>query len=289
VVSVAYVSTDRDARIMETLGDEMRLFPVLNGVPSGLEFSGGASLPPGEYTLKVAVAEGDRVGTIEHPVRAGLVTAGDLTLSELLAGGPPDIRDLYVPTIGHTVAYGAVHGYLEAYGPGAAALTAKYEIAADAESPAILSAAAPARTAGDQRVIFSGVMLVRQLPPGPYVLRAVVSSADAPVKTMIRGFEVAPPRVLIRTCATAAVRAWDPGFSALAPAVIDVLHARVGYRAREQSAEHHALGPEILGIFGRAGDLGHHVVRDEILADVFEVGHHATPCASAAARITPLR
>jgi VWFA-related protein len=197
VVSVAYVITDRDGRIMETLGDEMRLFPVLNGVPSGLEFSGGASLPPGEYTLKVAVAEGDRVGTIEHPVHAGLVTAGDLTLSELLVGGPTDIRELFGPTIGHTVAYGAVHGYLEAYGPGAAALTAKYEIAADAESPAILSAAAPARTAGDQRVIFSGVMLVRQLPPGTYVLRAVVSSGDARVKTMIRGFEVAAPRVLM--------------------------------------------------------------------------------------------
>ena len=136
VVSVAYVITDRDGRIMETLGDEMRLFPLVNGVPSGLEFSGGASLPPGDYTLKVAVAEGDRVGTIEHPVHASLVTAGDLTLSELMVGGPADIRELFGPTIGHTVAYGAVQGYLEAYGPGAAALTAKYEIAADAESPA---------------------------------------------------------------------------------------------------------------------------------------------------------
>ena len=197
VVSVAYVITDREGHIMETLGDEVRLFPLVNGVPSGLEFSGGASLPPGEYTLKVAVAEGDRVGTIEHPVHASLVTAGDLKLSELMVGGPAEIRELFGPTIGHTVAYGAVQGYLEAYGRGAAALTAKYEIAADAESPAILSAAATARTAGDERVIFSDVMLVRQLPPGKYVLRAVVSSADAPVKTMLRQFEVAAPRVLM--------------------------------------------------------------------------------------------
>jgi VWFA-related protein len=197
VVSVAYVITDRDGRIMETLGDEMRLFPLVNGVPSGLEFSGGASLPPGDYTLKVAVVEGDRIGTIEHPIRASLVTAGALTFSELLVGGPPEIRDLFGPTIGHTVAYGAVHGYLEAYGPGAAALTAKYEIAPDAESPAILSAEAPARAAGDERVIFSGVLLVRQLPPGKYVLRAAVSSPVAPVKTMLREFEVVQPRVLM--------------------------------------------------------------------------------------------
>jgi len=35
----------------------------------------------------------------------------------------------------------------------------------------------------------------------------------------------APPRVLIRTCTKAPVRTWDPGFSALAPATIDALHA----------------------------------------------------------------
>ena len=80
---------------METLGDEMRLFPLVNGVPSGLEFSGGASLPPGDYTLKVAVAEGDRIGTIEHPVHASLVTAGSLTLSELMVEGPRDPRSLW--------------------------------------------------------------------------------------------------------------------------------------------------------------------------------------------------
>ena len=47
----------------------------MNGVPSALQFSGGASLPPGDYTLKLAVAEGDRVGTVEHPIHAG-VAAG---------------------------------------------------------------------------------------------------------------------------------------------------------------------------------------------------------------------
>jgi arylformamidase len=34
-----------------------------------------------------------------------------------------------------------------------------------------------------------------------------------------------PPRVLIRTAAHAAVDAWDPGFTAIAPATIDRLHA----------------------------------------------------------------
>jgi tetratricopeptide (TPR) repeat protein len=103
-------------------------------------------------------------------------------------------------------------------------LTAKYEIAADAESPAILTAAAPSRTAGDERVIFSDVMLVRQLPPAKYVLRAVVSSADAPVKTMMREFEVAAPRVLMTSVEAGA--APSAGSSELFLPAVDDLFAR---------------------------------------------------------------
>jgi tetratricopeptide (TPR) repeat protein len=46
-------------------------------------------------------------------------------------------------------------------------------------------------------MIFSHVMLVRQLPPGNYVLRAIVSSDAGPIKTLMRNFEVAAPPVLM--------------------------------------------------------------------------------------------
>ena len=58
---------------------------------------------------------------------------------------------------------------------------------------------------------------------------------------------------------------------------VDVLHARVRHGAGEQPREHHAVDAEILGVLGRAGDLGHHVVRDEILADVLEVAMRRSP------------
>ena len=51
---------------------DMRLLPVMPGVPSPLQYTAGASLPPGEYTLKLAVVEGERVGTVEHLIHAGL-------------------------------------------------------------------------------------------------------------------------------------------------------------------------------------------------------------------------
>jgi tetratricopeptide (TPR) repeat protein len=46
-------------------------------------------------------------------------------------------------------------------------------------------------------MIFSQVVNVQKLPPGKYVLRALVSDAGKPIKTLTRGFEVAPPKVLM--------------------------------------------------------------------------------------------
>ena len=97
------------------------LAPVMNGVPGSLQYSGGASLDPGEYTIKLAVAEGDRIGSVEHPVHAALVDVGEVKLSELMVGGPADATDILHPTVGYTVSFGSVHGYLEVvrFAPGA--------------------------------------------------------------------------------------------------------------------------------------------------------------------------
>src|SRR5690242_9756826 len=62
-VSLGYVITDESGRMVDSQMTNARLQPVMNGVPSALQYAGGASLPPGDYTLKFAVAEGDRVGT----------------------------------------------------------------------------------------------------------------------------------------------------------------------------------------------------------------------------------
>jgi VWFA-related protein len=199
VVTLGYIISDREGRIVESLAGDARLPPVMNGVPSALQYNVGSSIPPGDYTLKLAVAEGDRVGTVEHPIHAALVDAAPVKLSELMVGGPTEVRQLDRPTIGHTVAFGSVHGYVEAYGVGVGSLKARYEIATDADSPALLDADAPGRPAGGERTIFSHVMLVRQLPPGRYVLRAIVSTDAGPVKTLTRDFEVAAPAVLMTT------------------------------------------------------------------------------------------
>ncbi len=198
VTSIAYVISDASGRIVENRAFDTRLLPVVPGVPSPLQYTAGASVPPGDYTLKLAVVEGERVGSIEHPIHAALADASaDAKISELMVGGPVESGELLQPTIGYQVAFGGVHGYVEAYGAGADALSVEYEIAKDADSPALVDVDVPPRPAGPDRVIFSRVINVQQLPPGPYLLRAVFSSGGRSVKTMTRAFEVAAPKVLM--------------------------------------------------------------------------------------------
>jgi VWFA-related protein len=194
-VSIGYTILDQNGHEVEAQRLDSRLSPVMNGVPSALQYVSSASLAPGDYTLKLAAADGERIGNVEHRFHAKLAESGAVKLSELMTGGPTAVREFLSPTIGYTVSFGSVHGYLEAYGNQAEAVTVKYEIAASAAAPPLIAADVPGRLFGDDRMIFTLVMPVQQLPPGRYVLRALVSLAARPLKTLTRPFEIAarPP------------------------------------------------------------------------------------------------
>jgi VWFA-related protein len=196
-VSIGYLITDATGRLVDNKSATMRLLPVMNGVPSALQYSAGASLPPGEYTIKLAVVEGERIGTIEHPIHAALPDANGTALSELMVGGPIEVGELLTPTIGYQITFGTVHGYVEAYGAKTDGLTMEYEVATDAEAPALLNVDVPPRPAGETRVIFTRVIPVHQVPPGKYVLRAILSASGRSIKTLTRAFEIAAPKVLM--------------------------------------------------------------------------------------------
>jgi VWFA-related protein len=198
-VSLGYLFTDKQGRIVESQAASARLKPMMEGVPSPLQFTGGAALPPGDYTLKIAVVDGDLAGSLEHPVQATLMAAGSISLSELMVGGPVEPNQPR-PTVGHTVSFGNVQAYLEAYGAATKDLKVRYEIATSPDGPALLAADVPARAAGDERAIFNRTLPVRQLPPGNYMLRAVLTAESGLAKSplnMLRAFEIAPPAVLM--------------------------------------------------------------------------------------------
>ncbi|HYM23495.1 MAG TPA: VWA domain-containing protein [Vicinamibacterales bacterium] len=213
VLSLAYIITNSEGRTVENRAFDARLLPVMSGVPSALQYSAGASLPKGEYTFKLAVIEGDRVGSIEHPLKAVLPEASsDLTFSELMVGGPIETGDqLLQPTIGYQVSFGAVHGYVEAYGPRTGDLSLEYEIATDEKAPALIDVDVPPRPARDGRVIFTRVIPVHQVPPGKYLLRAVFSREGRAIKTLTRSFEIAAPKVLMTSADAGGTSVMDTG------------------------------------------------------------------------------
>ena len=73
----------------------------------------------------------------------------------------------------------------------------EYEIATAPDAPALLNVDVPVHPVPESRVIFSKVMPTHALPPGPYVLRAILSAEGASITTLTRGFEIAPPKVLL--------------------------------------------------------------------------------------------
>jgi VWFA-related protein len=202
--AIGYVITDKGGRVVENRTLDATLSPVMAGVPSALQYVGSASLAPGDYTLKFAVVQGDRVGTVEHPVRAVLADFGEVTLSDLMVGGPLDTSNLLRPTVGHTVSFGSLHGYLEAYGPSLGQVEVRYEVAAASDSPALIESTVPTRLVGADRALFTQVISVGRLPAGDYILRAVVRSNGETLKTLTRGFEIAAPAVLMTSAAGAA-------------------------------------------------------------------------------------
>jgi VWFA-related protein len=197
VATLAYLISDKNGKVLADTVIDARLPPVLTGVPSPLQFKTGASLAPGDYTLKVAAVEGDRIGTVEHVIHAALPKTDAMSFSELMVGGPLVVGELLQPTIGYQVTFGTVHGYFETYGAASSDVTVEYEIGTDENSPALLNADVPPYPAGESRTIFSRVMPVHQLPPGKYLLRAIVSVNNRSVKTLTRGFEIARPKVLM--------------------------------------------------------------------------------------------
>lgn len=207
MATVGYSITDRDGRVVDSRVGEARLPPVMNGVPSALQFTGTVNVPPGEYTLKLAVNEGDRIGTVEHEFRAGVVESGRLRLSDLMVGGPLNgAEDLLQPAVGYTVVFGTVQGYIEVFGEGAAALKTTFDLAQSESGEALLTQAVQPRTgSGGTHAVFSQVLPVRQLPPGRYYLRAQVAGERGVVQTYARAFEVAAPAVLMTSADSGAV------------------------------------------------------------------------------------
>ena len=121
VISVAHVILDEQQRAAEGQISDLRIGPEA-GAGAALPYTRAATVAPGNYTIRIAVVDGERIGSVEVPLRAELMRAGALEVTELVVGGPDPQRNPSQPTLGPEVRFGLVQGYFEAYGPDAAGL-----------------------------------------------------------------------------------------------------------------------------------------------------------------------
>jgi VWFA-related protein len=144
------------------------------------------AVSPGPYRLRVAAVDSTgRRGTTEYDFVARLSEANPLSISALVLGTSRDNR--FAPKL----VFGtdqAVVAYLEVYGtpPKADSVTARLEIAASADGRSLATGSPRVTAAAADRRMVTGAIPLAPLPPGDYVVRAIVSVDGRPVGRVTR-------------------------------------------------------------------------------------------------------
>lgn len=140
----------------------------------------------GTYRVRVAAVDAaGRRGTVDDEIAADVTRAGALRLSPLLLGIVPD--GAFAPRLQFAADPVAV-AYLEVYGaPRTTDLQVWFELAQAEDAPALLTvpAQSPGPGPGDTRITY-GVFPIAALPPGDYLVRAVVHVDGQAVGRVVR-------------------------------------------------------------------------------------------------------
>lgn len=223
-VAVGFALFDRGGRIVESGMHRRTIGPPRAGEPGPLVYVGTITAPPGDYTLRLAVVDGQgQVGSIDRPVRARVTPADPLRLGDLIVAerGPGALVPPAIPRVGPD----AVTAFLEIYGNSESDLEAaqiSIELAESAEAPALVSSPAPftSQRQPGRRIALAAVSAAL-VPPGRYIARARVTVNGRDVGSVMRAFElVGAPATMPATATEPSVPA--VGTSARSASAIDV-------------------------------------------------------------------
>ena len=176
--SLAAVLFDRDGKVASqwlATADELKRSPVM----------GAMSAPPGAYRLRVAAIDTTgRSGTADYDVEAEIVRTGALKLSSLVLGLSREGG--FMPKLQFTseplaIAYVEMEGVKEGD-----KVVAAVELAQTLNGPAIVSVPLAVLPSGEARWVAMGSIAVGALPPGDYIVRAIVGLEGNPPTRVIR-------------------------------------------------------------------------------------------------------
>lgn len=169
--------------------------PLGDTTGDALPFSTSLAVAPGSYIVRIAVMDGaGRVGSVDHRIEARRVPIGTLSATgPLLVRVPsgPDAETRFALDNVRQDERLALEVDFEGDKSSDASPDVVFEIAATAEGPALVQAAA-ALSPGSREgsLVAQAVADMRVLPPGDYVARAKIKSRNEPVGEMRRAFAV---------------------------------------------------------------------------------------------------
>lgn len=154
---------------------------------------GAMMAPPGAYRLRVAAVDTTgRGGTADYGFDTELPGTGPLTLSSIVLG--LSRAGTFVPKLQFTNEPVAT-AYLELYGGAAGtAVTARVEIARTPNGPALIAVPLAIEAAGENRYASRGAVPIGSLPPGDYLVRALVAVEGHPMTRVVRTLRKAAAR-----------------------------------------------------------------------------------------------
>jgi VWFA-related protein len=164
---------------------EVQAFSLDTSPGAATPYVGATLVSPGTYNLKLAAIDDQgRRGSVEHRFEARLRVGGPFRFGDfMLVDG--EVGRAVQPKIEPRVSRETVTGYSEIYASDPVRFegtTVAFEVAKDANAPALASAAALiGETADPGRRMIQGAVPVTGLDPGDYVLRAIVSVSGKPV------------------------------------------------------------------------------------------------------------
>jgi hypothetical protein len=183
--SLGAVLFDRDGKVASqwlATAEELARTPVV----------GAMSTPPGAYRLRVAAIDSEgRSGTADYEVEAEIVRTGPLKISSLFLGL---LREgAFMPKLQFTDEPTAV-AYVELEGiPTGGKVSAAVELAQTLNGPAVVSVPLAVQPSGDSRFAAMGSIAVGALPPGDYIVRAIVGLEGNPPTRVVRTIRKAAP------------------------------------------------------------------------------------------------
>ena len=147
---------------------------------------------PGKYRLRVAATDSNgKSGAVDYEIDASLTPAGPLQLGQLLLLGPRG--ESFSPQM-QFKDEAEMAAYIEIYGPvGTSKVGAKIEIAPTADGKAVVEGqVGGSGTSEADKFILNAKLAIASLPPGDYVVRAIVQVEGQPEGRVTRTMRKLP-------------------------------------------------------------------------------------------------